>query len=36
MTHDNSWPVALKFMKLGATKIHDNKQVGAPRTILLA
>lgn len=27
MTHDNSWPVALKFMEIGATKIHDNRQV---------
>jgi len=27
MTHDNSWPVALKFMSIGATKINDSKQV---------
>ncbi|KAL2162999.1 hypothetical protein VTH06DRAFT_6835 [Thermothelomyces fergusii] len=27
MTHDNSWPVAMKFMSVGATKIHDNRQV---------
>lgn len=27
MTHDNSWPVALKFMSIGASKIHDTKQV---------
>lgn len=27
MTHDNSWPVATKFMSIGATRIHDNKQV---------
>lgn len=27
MTHDNSWPVALKFMGIGATTIHDPKQV---------
>jgi homoaconitate hydratase len=27
MTHDNSWPVALKFKGLGAKKIHDNRQV---------
>ncbi|KAF7543669.1 hypothetical protein G7Z17_g10554 [Cylindrodendrum hubeiense] len=27
MSHDNSWPVALKFMSIGATKIHDNRQV---------
>jgi len=27
MTHDNSWPVALKFMSIGASKIHDPSQV---------
>ncbi|KAK3370350.1 hypothetical protein B0H63DRAFT_440744 [Podospora didyma] len=27
MTHDNSWPVAMKFMSIGASKIHDNKQI---------
>lgn len=27
MTHDNSWPVALKFMSIGATKINDSKQI---------
>lgn len=27
MTHDNSWPVALKFMSIGATKINDPKQI---------
>ena len=27
MTHDNSWPVALKFMSMGATRIHDKKQI---------
>lgn len=27
MTHDNSWPVAMKFIGLGATKVHDNRQV---------
>ncbi|KAH9223188.1 hypothetical protein DL95DRAFT_518077 [Leptodontidium sp. 2 PMI_412] len=27
MTHDNSWPVALKFMSIGASKIHDKKQI---------
>ncbi|KAK5719653.1 mitochondrial Homoaconitase [Elasticomyces elasticus] len=27
MTHDNSWPVATKFMAIGATKIHDPKQI---------
>ncbi|KAI9813826.1 MAG: mitochondrial Homoaconitase [Pycnora praestabilis] len=27
MTHDNSWPVALKFMSIGASKIHDPSQI---------
>ena len=27
MTHDNSWPVAMKFMAIGATKVHDNRQL---------
>ncbi|KAL1848516.1 hypothetical protein VTK73DRAFT_10105 [Phialemonium thermophilum] len=27
MTHDNSWPVAVKMMSIGATKIHDPSQV---------
>ncbi|AAS50665.2 ABL106Cp [Eremothecium gossypii ATCC 10895] len=27
MSHDNSWPVALKFMGLGATRVHDARQV---------
>lgn len=27
MTHDNSWPVALKFMGLGATRVKDDHQV---------
>ena len=27
MTHDNSWPVALKFMSIGASKIHDSAQI---------
>ncbi|KAI1805553.1 mitochondrial Homoaconitase [Daldinia bambusicola] len=27
MTHDNSWPVAMKFMQIGASKINDNRQV---------
>ncbi|KAK6531853.1 mitochondrial Homoaconitase [Orbilia ellipsospora] len=27
MTHDNSWPVAMKFMQMGASKIRDNRQV---------
>lgn len=27
MTHDNSWPVALKFMSIGATKVNDPNQI---------
>ncbi len=27
MTHDNSWPVAMKFMSIGASKIHDSEQI---------
>ncbi|KAI0602516.1 aconitase a/isopropylmalate dehydratase [Biscogniauxia sp. FL1348] len=27
MTHDNGWPVAKKFMEIGASKIYDNRQV---------
>jgi len=27
MTHDNSWPVATKFMSIGASKIHDCRQI---------
>ncbi|KAA8643207.1 homoaconitase LysF [Aspergillus tanneri] len=27
MTHDNSWPVALKFMSIGATKLHNPEQI---------
>ncbi|GAM83743.1 hypothetical protein ANO11243_017330 [Dothideomycetidae sp. 11243] len=27
MTHDNSWPVATKFMSIGATKINDPDQI---------
>lgn len=27
MTHDNGWPVAKKFMEIGASKIHDSRQV---------
>lgn len=27
MTHDNSWPVATKFMGLGATRVKDTNQV---------
>ncbi|RFU33564.1 hypothetical protein B7463_g2838, partial [Scytalidium lignicola] len=27
MTHDNSWPVATKFFSIGASKIHDPKQI---------
>lgn len=27
MSHDNSWPIATKFLDIGATKVHDNRQV---------
>ena len=27
MTHDNSWPVATKFLSIGATEINDKKQI---------
>jgi homoaconitate hydratase len=27
MTHDNSWPVALKFMSIGASKLKDPNQI---------
>ena len=27
MSHDNSWPVATKFLGIGATKIKDHRQV---------
>ena len=27
MTHDNSWPVALKFMEMGATELHNPEQI---------
>jgi len=27
MTHDNSWPVATKFMSIGAQKIHNPDQI---------
>ena len=27
MTHDNSWPVALKFMSIGASKLNNSKQI---------
>ncbi|OJJ81973.1 homoaconitase LysF [Aspergillus glaucus CBS 516.65] len=27
MTHDNSWPVALKFMSIGASELHDPNQI---------
>ncbi|ANZ77341.1 BA75_04514T0 [Komagataella pastoris] len=27
MSHDNSWPVALKFKGLGASKVFDNRQI---------
>ncbi|RFU72118.1 hypothetical protein TARUN_10141, partial [Trichoderma arundinaceum] len=34
MTHDNSWPVAMKFMQIGASKIHDNRQAIMWRSLL--
>lgn len=27
MSHDNSWPIATKFLDIGATKVHNNRQV---------
>lgn len=27
MTHDNSWPVALKFMSIGASSLRDSNQI---------
>jgi homoaconitate hydratase len=27
MTHDNSWPVALKFMSIGATQLENSQQI---------
>lgn len=27
MSHDNSWPVALKFQDLGYSEVHDNRQI---------
>lgn len=27
MTHDNSWPVAQKFFSIGATTVHDSRQI---------
>ncbi|KAL8896334.1 MAG: hypothetical protein Q9192_003150, partial [Flavoplaca navasiana] len=27
MTHDNSWPVALKFMSMGATQVRNPRQI---------
>ncbi|GFF55470.1 homoaconitase, mitochondrial [Aspergillus udagawae] len=27
MTHDNSWPTALKFMAIGASKVHNPNQI---------
>ncbi|KAK6198908.1 homoaconitase mitochondrial precursor [Scheffersomyces amazonensis] len=27
MSHDNTWPIATKFLNLGATKVKDNKQI---------
>ncbi len=28
MTHDNTWPAALKLMSIGATRVHGNRQIG--------
>jgi homoaconitate hydratase len=28
MSHDNTWPIAKKFLDIGASKIHNNRQVG--------
>lgn len=33
MTHDNSWPVATKFMSIGAEKIHNPKQIVMTSTL---
>lgn len=27
MSHDNSWPIAMKFMSMGATKVHSPEQI---------
>jgi homoaconitate hydratase len=27
MSHDNSWPIAIKMLDIGATKVHDNRQI---------
>ncbi len=27
LTHDNTWPAAMKFMSIGATKIYNNRQI---------
>ena len=27
MTHDNSWPVATKFLSIGASRVHDPRQL---------
>ncbi|TGZ84681.1 homoaconitase [Ascodesmis nigricans] len=27
MTHDNSWPVATKFFSIGASKVHNDRQI---------
>jgi len=27
MTHDNSWPVATKFISIGASKIYNRRQI---------
>lgn len=29
MSHDNTWPIAKKWLDLQASKIHDNRQLGA-------
>jgi homoaconitate hydratase len=26
MTHDNSWPIILRYMSMGATQIHNPQQ----------
>lgn len=32
LTHDNTWPVATKFMSIGATRIEDPSQLGTARS----
>ncbi|KAF5665322.1 hypothetical protein FHETE_6682 [Fusarium heterosporum] len=27
MSHDNTWPIAKKFLEIGASKVHNNRQV---------